>query len=230
MYFLPYDVTMIIVLPALFFALWAQARVSSTYQRFARVLARSGVYGAQVARKLLDDAGLRDIDVQMGHGYLTDHYDPRQKVIRLSPEVYRGNSLAALGIAAHETGHALQHADGYFPLSFRNNLFPVASLGSRMAVPLFFIGLLFAGAGLGWLMDVGILFFAFAVLFQLVTLPVEYNASARAIALLEGAGFLGADEIGSARQVLDAAALTYVAAAAVSLTQLLRLFMLRDRR
>lgn len=230
MYFLPFDFTMIVVLPALFFAMWAQARVTSTYRRFAGIMARSGANGAQVARKLLNDAGLYDVDVQMGHGYLTDHYDPRGRVIRLSPDVYHGNSLAALGIAAHETGHAIQHGDGYFPLNLRNNIFPVASLGSRMAMPLFLLGLFFAGAGLGWLMDVGILFFAFAVLFQLVTLPVEFNASGRAIALLEGAGFLGTDEIGSARQVLNAAALTYIAAAAVSLTQLLRLLMLRNRR
>ncbi|MBS4022480.1 MAG: zinc metallopeptidase [Dethiobacter sp.] len=227
---LPLDITFLLVLPAFFFAMWAQARVHSTYNKFARVMARSGVTGSQVARRLLDDAGLRDVGVEMGQGNLSDHYDPRRRLIRLSPDVYRSSSLAALGIAAHETGHAIQHGDGYIPLSFRNNIFPVANIGSRMAFPLFFVGFFFARGGLGWLMQVGILFFAFAVVFQLVTLPVEYNASSRALSLLEGAGYLTMEEVGPTRQVLNAAALTYIAAAAVAVTQLLRLLMLRNRR
>ncbi len=230
MFFLPPDITMLLVIPAFIFAVWAQSRVQSTYYRYSRVFARSGATGAQVARRLLDRAGLYDVGVDLGQGYLSDHYDPRSRRIRLSPEVYRSNSLAALGIAAHEAGHAIQHGDGYIPLSFRNNIFPMANIGSRMAVPLFLIGFFFAQAGMGWLMDVGILFFAFAVVFQLVTLPVEYNASNRALALLEAEGFLTREEVGPTGKVLNAAALTYIAAAAVALTQLLRLLMLRNRR
>ncbi|NLZ93779.1 MAG: zinc metallopeptidase [Firmicutes bacterium] len=223
-----YDTTWFIILPALFFTMWAQSRVQSTYHRYARVYARSGMTGAQVARRLLDEAGLYDIPVQQVHGHLADHFDPRARVIRLSAGVYQSTSLAALGIAAHETGHALQHAEGYIPLAFRNNIFPLANIGSRAAFPLFFIGLFFGG--LHQLMTVGIFLFAFAVLFQLVTLPVEYNASSRAIALLAGRGFLAPDEVQPAKEVLNAAALTYLAAAAVSITQLIRLLILRDRR
>jgi hypothetical protein len=225
--FLP-DFTFILILPAMIFALWAQNRVHSSYQKFSRVRARSGLTGENVARRLLDDAGLTDVAVEMGRGNLTDHYDPRDRVIRLSPDVYRSSSLAALGIAAHETGHAIQHDDAYIPLSFRNNIFPVANIGSRMAFPLFFIGLIFAQFSL--LMDIGILFFAFAVVFQLVTLPVEFNASSRAVALLEGSGYLTQEEIGPTRQVLNAAALTYIAAAAVAISQLLRLLIVRGNR
>lgn len=230
--FLP-DYTFVLILPALFFAMWAQSRVQSAYQKFSRVHARSGITGAQVARRLLDAAGLADIPVEQGQGHLSDHYDPRSGVIRLSPGVYQSTSLAALGIAAHETGHAMQHGDGYIPLAFRNNIFPVANIGSRMAFPLFFIGFLFGsaqGAGLGILMDVGILLFAFAVVFQLITLPVEFNASSRAVDLLEGSGYITREEVGPTRQVLNAAALTYIAAAAVAITQLLRLLILRGRR
>jgi Zn-dependent membrane protease YugP len=229
--FLP-DSTLFLILPAFVFAMWAQSRVKSTYQKYSRVHARSGATGAQVARRLLDEANLNHVPVEQGQGHLSDHYDPRSGVIRLSPDVYRGSSLAALGIAAHETGHAIQHGDGYIPLTFRNNIFPVANIGSRMAFPLVFIGFLFGGANgsLLWMMDVGILFFAFAVLFQLVTLPVEFNASSRAVALLEGSGYITREEVGPTRQVLNAAALTYVAAAAVAITQLIRLLVLRNRR
>ncbi|HZK25805.1 MAG TPA: zinc metallopeptidase [Oscillospiraceae bacterium] len=224
--FLP-DFTWLIVLPALFFAIWAQSQVQSAFQRNTRLQARSGLTGAQVSRQLLNEAGLTNVQVELGQGQLTDHYDPRQQVVRLSPAVYQSSSLAALGIAAHETGHAMQHAEGYLPLAFRNNIFPVANLGSRLAFPLFFLGFLFRG---GLLMEIGIMLFGFAVLFQLVTLPVELNASSRAIALLDNRGFLTSAEIGPTREVLRAAALTYVAAVAVSITQLLRLLILRNRR
>lgn len=223
-----YDTTWFIILPALFFAMWAQSRVQSTYQRYARVHARSGLTGAEVARRLLNEAGLYDIPVEQVQGHLTDHFDPKKRVIRLSTGVYKSSSLAALGIAAHETGHAIQHAEGYIPLAFRNNIFPLANIGSRLAFPLFFIGLFFGA--LEGLMTIGIFLFAFAVLFQLVTLPVEYNASSRAIALLADRGFLTNDEVQPTREVLSAAALTYLAAAAVSITQLLRLLILRNRR
>jgi hypothetical protein len=232
LWFLP-DSTFLLILPAFFFAMWAQNRVQHTYRKYSKVYSSSGVTGAQVARRLLNNASLENVAVEKGRGNLTDHYDPRDSTIRLSPDVYESSSLAALGIAAHETGHAIQHGDGYFPLSFRNNIFPVANIGSRMAFPLFFIGFIFAGAegaGLGFLMDVGILFFAFAVVFQLVTLPVEFNASSRAVGLLENSGYITREEVGPTRQVLNAAALTYIAAVAVALSQLIRLLILRNRR
>jgi Zn-dependent membrane protease YugP len=225
------DYTWLIILPALFFALWAQNQVRIAYQQYARVRSRAGVTGAQAARYLLDSAGLYHIQIQLGRGQLTDHYDPRQGVIRLSPAVYHSSSLAALGIAAHETGHAIQHSEGYFPLAFRNNLFPVANLGSQLAMPLFVIGFIFSVQGAANIfMDLGIILFAFGVLFHLVTLPVEFNASQRAVALLAQGGLITSHEVSGTRKVLNAAALTYVASAAVALTQLLRLLMLRDRR
>jgi len=165
----------------------------------------------------------------MVSGNLTDHYDPRKQVVRLSQAVYSGSSLAALGIAAHETGHALQHAHGYFPLSLRNNFFPIAQLGSNMAMPLFLVGFLF-GNTMGILMDIGILLFVFAVLFQVITLPVEFNASSRAVGLLLDNGVISRSEEAGVRSVLSAAALTYVAATAVAVSTLLRLFLLRGRR
>ena len=166
--------------------------------------------------------GLDYVDIEMIEGELTDHYDPRDKVLRLSPQVYRGTSLASLGVAAHEAGHALQHATGYTPLNFRNALVPVANLGSTLAFPLFFLGLFFSFT----LVKLGLWFFAFAVLFQLVTLPVEFNASNRAVALLEGNSFITGSEVAGTRKVLNAAALTYVAALLVSLLQLLRLVLI----
>ncbi|SHJ61219.1 hypothetical protein SAMN02745227_00216 [Anaerobranca californiensis DSM 14826] len=217
----------IFVIPAMLFALYAQGKVKSTYNKYSRVFAKKGFTGAQVARKLLDDMGLYDVDVELTGGHLTDHYDPRSKKVRLSREVYYGSSLAALSIAAHETGHANQHANGYFFLTFRNNFFPVAQIGSQMAMPLFFAGFLF---GSGILMEVGIALFSFAVLFQIITLPIEFNASSRAMAMLSEAGFIYPDEEKGAKKVLDAAALTYVAATAVALAQILRLLLLRSRR
>ncbi|NLM40152.1 MAG: zinc metallopeptidase [Firmicutes bacterium] len=222
-----YDPTFILVLPALLFALYAQAKVNSTFQRYLRVYASSGMTGAEVARRILDSNGLYDVAVERIQGHLTDHYDPRQRVLRLSPSVYGGTSVAALGVAAHEAGHALQHANDYVPLGIRNNLFPVASIGSQMAFPLFFMGLVFS-----WdtLMLVGIWFFIAALAFQVVTLPVEFNASRRAIAQLSTGGYITQNELPHAKRVLDAAALTYVAAAAMSLSQLFRLLVLRNSR
>lgn len=222
-----YDPTFILVLPALLFALYAQAKVNSTFQRYLRVYASSGMTGAEVARRILDSNGLYDVAVERIQGHLTDHYDPRQRVLRLSPSVYGGTSVAALGVAAHEAGHALQHANDYVPLGIRNNLFPVASIGSQMAFPLFFMGLVFS-----WdtLMLVGIWFFIAALAFQVATLPVEFNASRRAIAQLSTGGYITQNELPHAKRVLDAAALTYVAAAAMSLSQLFRLLVLRNSR
>jgi len=219
----------LLVLPAMAFALYAQNKVKSTYARYSRVSSRNRLTGGQIARSLLDEAGMEDVPVELTQGQLTDHYDPRAKVVRLSSEIFRNNSLAALGIAAHEVGHAIQHDTGYAPLGIRNAIFPLAGFGSRAAFPLFFLGFIFSGS-LSFLMDIGIAVFLFAVFFQTVTLPVELDASSRALALLEGGGFLQGEELEGAGQVLRAAALTYVAALAVALAQLFRLLLLRERR
>lgn len=226
-----FDPTWILLLPALIFAMYAQAKVQSTFARYLRVPARAGYTGAQVARQILDRANLHDVRVEMTHRHLGDHYDPRQRVVRLSPEVYNGRSVASVGVAAHETGHALQHARAYVPLSIRNSLFPVAAFGSSAAFPLFFIGLLFGSMGswdLGYsMMTIGIWFFIAALAFQIITLPVEFDASARAMRLLTTGGYLAADEAPKTKAVLTAAALTYVAATVMAVAQLLRLLVLR---
>ncbi|HHT47983.1 MAG TPA: zinc metallopeptidase [Firmicutes bacterium] len=230
--FIPYyfDPTYILLLPAIILAVYAQAKVQSTFQRYLRVRASSGMTGAQVARALLDKNKLYDVPVEIVPGHLTDHYDPKTKKLRLSPEVYHGTSLAALGVAAHETGHAAQHAQEYIPLNLRTAIFPAARYGSSLAFPLFFIGLLF-GRGGTFLMDLGIILFTFAVLFQVVTLPVEFNASKRALGMLESEGYLlRGQEVAGARKVLSAAALTYLAATAMALLQLFRLLLLRGYR
>jgi len=218
----------VLVIPAMIFALYAQNKVRRIYGHYSRISSRNRLKGSEVARLLLDKDGLDHIQVLQTQGYLTDHYDPRAGVVRLSPQVYNDNSLAALGIAAHEVGHAIQHRNGYVPLGIRNSIIPLANFGSRAAFPLFFMGFLFGGE-LGFLMDVGIAVFLFAVLFQTITMPVEFNASKRAVAILEDGGYLSGEELAGAKQVLNAAALTYVAALAVALAQLFRLLMLRGR-
>jgi len=224
--------------------MWAQWKVRSAFEKYSQVAASSGLTGAEVARELLARAetdspeaaaALQAVQVTQTPGELTDHYDPRGRVLRLSEPIYNSNSLAALGIAAHETGHALQHAKGYGPLGLRSALLPAANIGSKLAFPLFFIGFIFGlgadGGGFGvLLMDIGILFFIGAVAFTLMTLPVEFNASRRAIALLQEGGFLRTDELPGAKAVLNAAALTYLAAAAMALLQLLYLVLLRNQR
>ncbi len=229
--FLPFffDPTMILLLPAIALALWAQGKVRSNYSKYSKVPSRAGLSGADVARKILSSNGLPDVEVRGVDGQLSDHYDPRSRTVNLSPAVYQGNSLAALAIAAHETGHAMQHGEQWFPLTLRSAIAPSVGIGSTLAFPLFFIGFIFA-AKVGWLMDVGIWFFSAAVVFHLVTLPVEFNASSRAMVILEGDGFLASDEAQGAKKVLDAAAMTYVAAAAMSVMQLLRLLILRGAR
>lgn len=217
----------IFVLIAFAFAMYAQSKVASTFERYARIGNSRGLTGAETARDLLKQHGLYDVEVELTRGRLTDHYDPRVKKVRLSQEIYHGTSLAALGIAAHETGHALQHHSSYAPLALRNAIVPVAQLGSTLAWPLFFLGF---AMGLPGLADIGILFFLAAVLFQIATLPVEFNASSRAIAMLGDGNYLSQQELGPARAVLQAAALTYVAAAATAIAQLLRLLLLRRSR
>ena len=211
------DVTFLLLIPAFLLAMYAQMKVQGTYNKYAKVPAQSGYTGAQMARALLDANQLNNVAIEITNGRLSDHYDPGKKVLRLSPEVYHGKSLAALGIAAHEIGHAAQHANSYVPLAVRNSLVPIANIGGNLAFPLFFIGLFIQS---GWLVDLGVILFAAAVAFQLITLPVEFNASNRAMAMLEGHGYLSRGEVlQGARKVLSAAALTYIAATAVALLQ-----------
>ncbi|HEX3015027.1 MAG TPA: zinc metallopeptidase [Desulfobacteria bacterium] len=224
MFFYPFDSTMVILIPAIILSLYAQLKISSTFNRYSQVRSAAGYSGGQTARRLLDQNGLYDVQVQPIPGKLTDHYDPRSKVVRLSEEVYYGSSLAALGVAAHETGHAVQHDHAYAPLAIRTAIVPVANFGSGIAPWLIIIGL-FLGQGGGLLLDIGILAFTAVVIFQLVTLPVEFNASSRALAFL-GNGYLVRDEVRGARRVLTAAALTYVAAALTSVLTLVRFLML----
>ena len=223
-----FDPTFVLLIPALVLAIWAQTKVRSTYQKYSQVRNRANLTGAQVARRILDSQGLSDVKVESIEGELTDHYDPRKRVVRLSQGVYNSPSLAALGVAAHETGHALQHKFQYAPMSVRAGLVPVAQFGSTLAIPLFFIGLFIPS--ISWMMDLGILFFAGAVLFHLVTLPVEFNATARAVKILTGGGYLAPDETNGAQRVLRAAAWTYVAAATMALLQLIRLILIRGSR
>ncbi|MCX5800262.1 MAG: zinc metallopeptidase [Candidatus Eisenbacteria bacterium] len=225
MFFL--DPTFVFLIPALAFALYAQYKVSATYKQYLRVPSASGRTGLEVARAILSRNNLDDVEVEMGSGTLSDHYDPRKRVLRLSEPVYRGTSVAAVGIAAHEAGHAIQDGTGYAPLRIRHGLFPVANVGTMLAFPLFLAGFIFRS---GRLMDVGILFFSVAVLFQVVTLPVELNASKRALGELEHAGIVDPRDLAGGRKVLNAAALTYLAAAAMAAVQLLRLLVLRGSR
>lgn len=216
-----------LILPAALLAMYAQVKINSTYSKYSKVASRRGVTGVEVARRILDQNGLQS--VQIGHvaGNLTDHYDPRTQVVNLSDSVYNSTSVAAIGVAAHETGHAVQHAVGYAPIRIRNAIVPVVNIGSTLSIPLFLLGFLFS---IGILADIGILLFSFAVLFQLVTLPVEFNASRRAIATLESGYILEDEELGGAKKVLGAAAMTYVASAAMALAQLLRLILIRGDR
>ena len=218
-----FDSTMILLIPGIALALWAQYRVKRTFSKFSEVPSRQGMTGAQVARAILDQNRL-DVTVEPIEGSLTDHYDPRNRTLQLSEDVYGSRSIAALGVAAHEAGHAIQHGRKYFPLQIRSNLVPVANFGSALSWPLLLAGFFLSAP---FLIDIGIAFFSFAVLFSLVTLPVEFNASSRALQTLTRFGYVAPDEIGLARKVLNAAALTYVAAATVAVLQLIRLLILR---
>jgi Zn-dependent membrane protease YugP len=224
------DYTFFLLIPPLVLAFYAQARVKGAYRKYSQVFASSRISGAQAAHELLQTSGAGDVKVEKMPGELTDNYDPRTRVLRLSEGVYDSSSIAALGIAAHETGHAIQHQNHYQPLHLRTVIYPVASLGSTLAFPLFFIGFIFRGGGPSVLMDIGILLFAGAVLFSVITLPVEFNASKRALVLLEERRFLTPEEMSGARRVLGAAALTYVASTAMAAMQLLRMFILRQSR
>ena len=222
-----FDSTMIFVLPALLLAGWAQLRVKSVFEQYSHIRTRRGMTADQVARMLLDRFGLVSVPVNRVAGRLTDHYDPRGKTLSLSDSVYGNASIAAIGVAAHEVGHAIQDNTGYVPLGIRNTIVPVANIGSTMGITLFFMGLLFRGPTL---MDIGIVLFLGVVIFHLVTLPVEFNASSRAITVLGQTGVLGSDELHGANKVLNAAAWTYIAATLMAIMQLVRLLALRNSR
>lgn len=223
-----YDWTYILLIPALILSMWAQFRVSSTFSRFSKVRASSGMTATQMAEQLLHAEGVYDVSVERTRGNLTDHYDPKNMVLRLSDSTANSTSVAALGVAAHEAGHVLQHRDGYAPLMLRTAAVPVVNIGSNLSWPLFVVGLIFS-----WepLLYAGIALFALAVLFALITLPVEFNASKRALAALEANGYLQpGEEMRGARKVLSAAAMTYVASAFMAIMQLLRLLAIAGAR
>ena len=220
------DPTYLLVLIGAVLCIFAQMRVSSAYKKYARIRSRSGLTGAEAAQRILQLSGIHDVRIEHVRGELTDHYDPAHKVLRLSDSVYGSASLAAVGVAAHECGHAIQHHQGYAPLTIRSAIVPVANIGSTLAWPLILIGLLFTQRTGSTLIQIGILCFSFAVLFQLITLPVEFNASSRALAILGQQGILSESELPYTKKVLGAAALTYVASAAAAILQLLRLVLL----
>lgn len=219
-----YDPTYMLIIISALISLFAQFLVNSRFSKYSRVRSRSGMTGAQAAERILQSQGIYDVAIQRVSGKLTDHYDPRNKTLNLSDAVYTSTSVAAVGVAAHECGHAIQHARGYAPLSFRSALVPVANIGSQLSWLFIILGIFFGGSHT--LIMIGILMFSAAVLFQLVTLPVEFNASGRALKLLSETGILQKDEVSDTRKVLSAAALTYVAAAATAVLQLLRLLRL----
>ena len=225
-----WDPTYILVVIGAVICMIASARVKGTFNKYSQLRSMSGMNGAQVAQRVLQAAGIYDVQVRHVSGSLTDHYDPRTKTVNLSDPVYNATSVAALGVAAHECGHAIQHAKSYAPLSIRSALVPIANFGSMLAWPAILIGLLFNTRSSGLIIDIGILLFSAAVLFQLVTLPVEFDASRRALVMLRTQGILADDELKYTRRVLMSAALTYLASAATSILQLLRIILITNGR
>ncbi len=222
-----FDWTFILIIPPFIFALWAQARTQGTYRKYSGIRTSENITGAKAAEKILSAYGIHDIQIRMISGELTDHYDPLHKTLNLSEPVYNQASVAAIGIAAHETGHALQHKEGYSPVLIRNSLVPVAGLTSWLAIPLFILGIILSYP---LFIHIGIFLFAGVVAFHLITLPVEFDASRRAVKVLRQGSYLTAGELDGAAKVLSAAALTYVAAALMALMQLLRLILLSRGR
>ena len=218
-----YDPTFILLIPAFLLALWAQILVSSTFSKYSKYRSITGLNGYTLARHLLSSKGIYDVDIEMISGTLSDHYDPRKKVVRLSQSTYSSDSVAALGVVAHEIGHVIQHAENYFPLVIRNAMVPIASVGSSLAWIIFLMGLLFLSP---FMMRLGIVLFSLAVLFTLLTLPVEIDASNRALKLLRSTVAMPEEELKAVKKVLTAAALTYVAATAIAILQLLRMLIL----
>lgn len=228
-----WDPTYFLVIIGAVICLAASARVKSTFNKYSQVRGMSGMTGAQAAERILRGAGINDVAIKNIHGSLNDHYDPRNKVLSLSDSVYGSTSVAAVGVAAHECGHAVQHNKSYAPLAIRSAIVPVANFGSMLAWPLIIIGLLFSSGTGGFLITLGIICFSASVLFQLITLPVEFDASSRAVRMLGDMGILRQEELQGTKKVLSAAALTYVASAAAAILQLLRLVLLfggRGRR
>ena len=225
-----FEPTYMLVIIGVIICLLASSRMKSTFNKYSRVRNHSGMTGREAAEQVLRGAGIYDVRVEHISGDLTDHYDPRTKVLRLSDATYNSTSVAAVGVAAHECGHAIQHATGYAPLKIRGALVPVANFGSTIAWPLILIGLLFSSQSSMLFLNLGIIAFSLAVLFQIVTLPVEFNASSRAIRILGSSGMLYEDEVDATKKVLSAAALTYVAGAASAILQLLRIILLAHRR
>ena len=221
-----FDRTMILLLPAIIIAFWAQSKVSGTYRKYRTIRTMNGYTGENVARMMLDAAGLYDVPVVEIRGELTDHYDPRSRVVRLSSDIYHGASIASAGIAAHEVGHAIQHKEAYKPLVLRTSIATAVNFSSQASIVIFMIGLLFS---IPLLTNIGIIFFTVAVIYQLITLPVEFNASRRALNILEGRNILYGNEVSGAKSVLSAAAMTYVAAALMSISQLIRLIAISNR-
>lgn len=217
----------ILVVPAILISLYAQMKVTGTYKKYAQVLSKSGKNATEITRMILDKNGLQNVRIESVSGNLTDHYDPRANVIRLSDSVRGDVSVASIGVAAHEAGHAVQYAKGYTPIKLRNTILPLANFGSKLSIPLILFGILLSYEPL---VTIGILAFSLVLLFQLVTLPVEFNASRRALATLSSYGILNGDELNGAKKVLSAAAMTYVAAVILSLAQILRLILLNRRR
>lgn len=225
-----FDPTYFLVLIGVVLSLIASGRVKSTFSKYSNVRNSRGLTGAQAAEQVLHRAGIYDVRIERVGGNLTDHYDPRSKVLRLSDSVYGQTSVAAVGVAAHECGHAIQHAKGYAPLKLRSTLVPIANFGSKIAWPLIIFGLFISGESSTLLINLGIIAFLGAVLFQLITLPVEFNASNRAIRMIADSGMMQGEEIQGAKKVLSAAALTYVASAATAILQLLRILILTGGR
>ncbi|MEF9952513.1 MAG: zinc metallopeptidase [Clostridium sp.] len=223
MFFSP---TYIIIVPAILLTLYAQFKVQSTFKKYLGVPSRNGDTGYAVARKLLDSKGLYSVPIEVSGGRLSDHYDPMSRTIRLSEDVYYGSSIASISVAAHETGHAIQHAENYSPLMIRHSLFKVANIGSSLSWVFILLGMIFTSSNL---ILFGIIFFTAAVAFQVITLPVEFNASARALNLLESSNILYREEVQESKKVLSAAALTYVAAALTSILELARLLLIYNR-
>ena len=222
----------VLVLPAVIFAMWASSYVNSTFSKYNKQFNRRRITGAQAARYVLDHNGCRDVRIQRVAGELTDHYDPKENVIRLSESVYDNTSSAAVGVACHEAGHAIQYAENYAPIKMRAAIIPITNIGSRLSMPLIVLGLVLCALEPAWIgiAYVGIACFGLSTVFQLLTLPTEFNASHRAIAAIEGSNLLVGEELDGAKKVLKAAALTYVAALAVSLMQLIRLLLVVNRR
>lgn len=227
-YYYGFDWTYILVLVGAVLSLLASAKVNSTFNKYKRIRSASGMTGAEAAERILHQNGIYDVGIEHISGNLTDHYDPRSKMLRLSDATYSSTSVAAIGVAAHECGHALQHKEEYGPLKIRTAIVPAANIGSKLGIPIIILGVILSYNS--FLINIGIWVFSLAVLFQLVTLPVEFNASSRALEMVEQYGILGNEEVVHTKKVLSAAAMTYVAAAAASILQLLRLVLLFGRR